>query len=227
MSQSQADHIAQCICKKFQQLTETDAHFQRRKVLAGVALTRHMKLDSMEIIAITTGSRTRQSDDSNLEGHALRDCHAEVLARRCLLRYCYEQLQLCLDGKSEQSIFEPIDHTHRFRLRPSIAFHLYISMAPCGDSRLFSLQEPIVDPSLMINLDSRHLLRRSRGVLRRKIDGAEGTLPVFSDLEGETVHPGEQLSNVSCSDKLCRWNCIGLQGKLTSQIGFSSCFVLS
>jgi double stranded RNA-specific editase B len=186
-----------------------------------------MKLDSMEIIGITTGSRALQREDPESTGHALRDCHAEVLARRCLLRYCYEQLKLCLDGNSEQSIFEPIDHTHRFRLRQSIAFHLYISMAPCGDSRLFSLRETIVDPSSLINADSRHLPRRSRGVLRRKVDGAEGTLPTFTDLDGDRAHPGEQLSSMSCSDKLCRWNFVGLQGKLTDWIGFRSCFVRS
>ena len=200
--------MVQRIQEKFQQLTQMDVRLQRRKVLAGVVLTRDLKLDSMEIVAITTGSRALQVDDLTPTGHALRDCHAEVLARRCLLRYCYDQLNVCLDGKSEQSIFEQRDDPLRFRLRPSITFHLYISMAPCGDSRLFSLPEPTAN--------SEHSLRKSRGLLRRKLDAAEGTLPMTS--------PSEEISSMSCSDKLCRWNFVGLQGRLTSRIYVRTCF---
>ena len=40
-------------------------------------------------------------------------------------------------GQEGHSIFER-QVTGYYRLRPGISFHMYISTAPCGDSRIFS-----------------------------------------------------------------------------------------
>jgi double stranded RNA-specific editase B len=159
----------------------------------------------MEIICVTTGTKCVNGDRLRLNGQSLIDCHAEILSRRCLIRYCYEQLNLFINGKSDQSIFERNDTANRFQLKTSIAFHLYISTAPCGDSRLFSPQETS-------NQDSKNSLRKSRGLLRRKIEVGEGTIPISAE-SIQTLLADERLSTMSCSDKLCRWNFIGLQGK--------------
>ncbi len=155
----------------------------------------------MEVICITTGTKSISHDHRIPNGQCLNDCHAEILARRCLIRYCYEQLKLVLDGSCDQSIFERIDD--RFRLKSSIDFHLYISSAPCGDSRLFSG-----------NQDLNSSLQKSRGLLRRKIEVSEGTIPILAKdiYRNIDTWDSDQLVTMSCSDKLCRWNFIGLQG---------------
>lgn len=96
----------------------------------------------MEVICITTGTKCIGGDRLALNGHALNDCHAEIIARRCLVRYCYQQLKLLVEENHTDGIFERIPDSDRFRLKSSIAFHLYISTSPCGDGRLFAPQEP-------------------------------------------------------------------------------------
>ena len=137
-----ADRIAGCIQEKFNQLTANDVRLQRRKVLAGVVLTREFDLQSMEVICITTGTKCIGGDRLTLNGQALNDCHAEIIARRCFVRYCYHQLKLLVEENHTEGIFERIPEGDRFRLKSSIAFHLYISTSPCGDGRLFAPQEP-------------------------------------------------------------------------------------
>jgi double stranded RNA-specific editase B len=96
----------------------------------------------MKTICITTGTKCIGGDRLALNGQALNDCHAEIIARRCLIRYCYQQLKLLIEENNSDSIFERIQDTDRFQLKSSIAFHLYISTSPCGDGRLFAPQEP-------------------------------------------------------------------------------------
>jgi len=67
-------------------------------------------------------------------GKYLRDCHAEVLARRGLKSYLLKQVEKCCEG--EKSIFKK--DRKRFSLIPGVKFHLYISEAPCGDAKVHS-----------------------------------------------------------------------------------------
>ena len=93
----------------------------------------------MAAICITTGTKCMNSNRLTRNGQMVNDCHAEISACRCLLRYCYEQLNFALNENSQESIFTKVDHTNRYKLKTSITFHLYISPAPCsGDSRIIS-----------------------------------------------------------------------------------------
>ncbi len=136
-----ADRIALCIQEKFNQLTHNDVRLQRRKVLAGVVVTHNFDLETIEVICITTGTKCISGDRLTLNGQSLNDCHAEIISRRCVIRYCYQQLKILIEENNSESIFERIPDSDRFRLKSSIAFHLYISTSPCGDGRLFAPQE--------------------------------------------------------------------------------------
>lgn len=102
----------------------------------------------------------------------MNDCHAEVVARRCLCEYLYKQLELHIEDKSTESILESTKKG--FKLKEGIQFHLYINTAPCGDARIFSPHEEN-------DTIDKHPNRRARGQLRTKIESGEGTIPVKSN----------------------------------------------
>ncbi|XP_075873570.1 double-stranded RNA-specific editase 1-like isoform X1 [Nelusetta ayraudi] len=223
-----ADAVSRLVVDKFSELTEnfTSPH-ARRKVLAGVVMTTGADVKEAEVICVSTGTKCINGEYMSDRGLALNDCHAEIVARRSLIRYLYSQLEHFLSNHDEEqhkSIFSRCDNRQGFQLKENVQFHLYISTSPCGDARIFSPHE-----AGMEDQGDRHPNRKARGQLRTKIESGEGTIPVRSSNTIQTwdgVLQGERLLTMSCSDKIARWNVVGFQGSLmsyfTEPIYFSS-----
>ncbi|XP_071320831.1 double-stranded RNA-specific editase 1-like isoform X2 [Trachinotus anak] len=223
-----ADAVSRLVVDKFSELTDnfTSPH-TRRKVLAGVVMTTGKDVKEAQVICVSTGTKCINGEYMSDRGLALNDCHAEIVARRSLIRYLYSQLDHFLSNNEEEhrkSIFTRCDNRQGFRLKENVQFHLYISTSPCGDARIFSPHEAGVEDQ-----GDRHPNRKARGQLRTKIESGEGTIPVRSSNTIQTwdgVLQGERLLTMSCSDKIARWNVVGFQGSLmsyfTEPIYFSS-----
>ena len=100
---------------------------------------------------------------AGLGGRMVRDCHAEILARRGLLKYLYNELNVLLDlqtfvdpvGKlgGHSSAFEFNRVTGLFSFKEGCSLHLYSSSQPCGNATIkkwAKAKQPQKFPSLSI-----------------------------------------------------------------------------
>ena len=164
-----------------------------------------------QVIAITTGTKCISGIHLSERGMAINDSHAEVVCRRALIHYLYGQLELCASGRMQLSIFDK-GEDGKYILKPGISFHLYISTSPCGDGRIFSPKE------VSASTQDSHPGRANRGLARAKIEAGEGTVLVPPNViqTWDGILQSERLYTMSCSDKLARWNILGIQGSLLS-----------
>lgn len=154
--------------------TALDAAAARYVVLAGVVMTLGSESDGThQVVALASGTKCISGKYINAppKGNALYDCHAEILARRCLVSFLYDQLEIHITDQVN-SIFEANDSNQnlsqpRLRLKKGVGFHLYIQSAPCGDGRKFSHQpnNTPVDPNYFDG---------ERGKLRTKTEAVIG-----------------------------------------------------
>uniref|UniRef100_A0A1A7YY39 Adenosine deaminase, RNA-specific n=2 Tax=Iconisemion striatum TaxID=60296 RepID=A0A1A7YY39_9TELE len=208
------DQIAMLSHQRFNALTTRIQHsLLGRKILATIVMRRGEGLGT--VVSLGTGNRCVKGEELSLKGETVNDCHAEIISRRGFVRFLYSELLRHDDG-ADDSIFQP-GEDNKLQIKPDITFHLYISTAPCGDGALFdkSCSEAGDDAQghqpLFENV--------KQGKLRTKVENGEGTIPVeSSDIvpTWDGIQHGERLRTMSCSDKIMRWNVLGLQGALLS-----------
>jgi len=120
---------------------------------------------------VITDEQTNNNENNHSYGKRIRDCHAEVLARRAFRRQL--ALEILSDLKNESpstgegeasndrddfSILERSKCTDGnqqhicYRLKSNVTLHFYASSAPCGNATLkkfVKIEKEIFDPSLV------------------------------------------------------------------------------
>lgn len=65
-------------------------------VLAGFVQTINTDVNTAKVVALATGTKTIDAESMYEHGSVVMDTHAEIVARRALLHYFYDQIELCL-----------------------------------------------------------------------------------------------------------------------------------
>lgn len=111
-----------------------------RKVVAAFVMEDTLS-SGIKVVSVGSGTRCITGDQMSLTGLVVNDSHAEVVARRSLMRFFYQQLAAHSRG-DQDTIFISSAATNtsrpKVKVRDNLKFHLYISTAPCGDSAQFS-----------------------------------------------------------------------------------------
>ena len=218
-NQSVADNIGRLVLEKYDELMIGHSQVSRRKVIAGIVMTLDLEMKKMIVVCVSTGTKCISGEYMSESGSGLNDCHAEIISRRCLMDFLYSQLEKIVvsgDQPGEESVLTRTEGGG-YRVKEEVRFHLYINTAPCGDARIFSPHEDN-RRGVYEGFDG-HPNRKARGQLRTKIESGEGTIPVKNSEGVQTwdgVMQGSRLLTMSCADKICRWNVLGLQGSLLS-----------
>ena len=258
-----ADEVAtRCIAKYLSTVPPDLRESYKQTVLSGIVLQGPDE-GVLEVISLGVGTKVLPLEQllGEKAKSRVRDLHAEVLARRGLLRWLHIQLELAsgdespyltaVDGDVDPGLL--MTTSRRYRLRPQLTLHMYSSSQPCGNACIKAWAK-CKKPTMLVSLgqytcpSEPHPVFRASAVKEGQIAALvkRAAMGVGAEAEAEsdddsmvkattepvqvrrcppaaTAYPELDSSDklpsgviLTCSDKLCVWNCLGLQGALLS-----------
>ena len=193
-------------------------------VLASILAEKEGKL---EVIALATGTKCVGEAQMSEKGLVVNDCHAEVLCRRAFLLFLMREMaQFRSTGKS--AYLEETEDSDKLQMKAGIRLHLYVSQTPCGFASEYAKKDGKREAVERFAVKQRKSKRvRLEAAVEDVGDFCEDHAEEDMHLSGAkfvddnvrlSTKPGrgEPSRSYSCSDKICLWSLLGLQGAALS-----------
>eukprot|EP00934_Nitzschia_sp_Nitz4_P006820 Nitzschia sp. Nitz4//scaffold38_size140716//106606//107985//NITZ4_003159-RA/size140716-processed-gene-0.40-mRNA-1//1//CDS//3329550114//6810//frame0 len=223
MKAEEGDLIAECALKHFSELPTRAKPRENCEWTVFAAIVAVRQDHPPRVVSSATGTKCTTN---RMKGCVLHDSHAEVLARRGLMRTLWLELVGQTNSvESDKLLLEASTTSEKHRLRADTHLFLYVSDSPCGDASiyatgtekdnvLFTGAKVIVSGNISDVQDTNHKLLEGTSVAREQTQ----ELGKLRTKSGRSNLPSHLRStSMSCSDKVALWGMIGLQGGLLSK----------
>lgn len=181
-------------------------------IYSAIVMERDSKL---EVVSCGTGTKCVGSMMLSENGDILNDSHAEVICRRAFIRFLLSQIRAS-KLPDRQSIFKFDETVKKFKLE-KVNFHMFTTNTPCGDASIYSTNDNQEEPEAK----KMRVSELPDGFTGAKLLFFEDVEDVMAQTEGKIrIKPGkgDRTMSLSCSDKIARWNMLGVQGCMLSSI---------
>ena len=224
MNEDSLSQVTKSILQQFAKLSKKGKPKDSEwTVLSSIFLFKEDKPSDFHIVCLATGTKCLDGDTrrQSLPGTLLHDSHAEVLARRGLIYWILEQIDTVSRGGISIFIAKCPDGHYEWVQKWKIG--MVSTHLPCGDATIFVKPSDIAEGECEPECKRQKLDMNRTGA--KVVTGEEEEDPRLPGPEyhrvgGLRTKPGrgERTLSLSCSDKILKWNILGLQGSLCSHL---------
>ena len=211
-----AGQVASAALGAYASMPRTGKPQNEERTALAVVLAHDAASNALQPVAVGTGTKCLGSlEERGGAGDRVADAHAEVLARRALVRCLVDDARRVLhEGKAGELVARDDNDATRCVVRPDVTLHLYVSCLPCGDASVIA---PNTDAAPLATTGAKPLTGSAApppqaGAVERR--DAPAALGAVRRKPGR----GSATHCMSCSDKLCKWALLGVQGSLALSV---------